>query len=68
MFRLQRQSIDGERISVIPNFLSATECQKLITRAEESGFKLSSPSGKLMIRMKIFLYVISRWWSWSYTS
>jgi hypothetical protein len=46
MLRLQRESIDGERISVIPHFLSADECQQLIARAEESSFKPSPPSGK----------------------
>jgi hypothetical protein len=46
MFRLQRESIDGERISVIPHFLSAVECQQVIAQAEESGFKPSPPSGK----------------------
>jgi hypothetical protein len=46
MHHLQRESIDGERISFIPNFLSADECQQLITRAEESNFKPSPPSGK----------------------
>ncbi|CAF0838147.1 unnamed protein product, partial [Didymodactylos carnosus] len=44
MSNLERQLIDGERISVIPNFLSATECEQLITKAEESGFKPSPPS------------------------
>ncbi len=51
MLRLERELIDGERISVIPNFLSATECQQLITRAEEFGFKLSSPSGRVITCM-----------------
>ncbi|CAF0772155.1 unnamed protein product [Rotaria sordida] len=45
MFHRERQLIDGERISIIPNILSADECQQLIARAEESGFKLSPPSG-----------------------
>lgn len=52
MFRLERQPIDGDRISVIPNVLSAAECQQLITRAEQSGFKSSPPSGKLITNMK----------------
>jgi hypothetical protein len=42
---LERQLVDGENISIIPNFLSAIECQQLIERAEESGFKQSPPSG-----------------------
>lgn len=46
MHRLQRESIDGERISIIPHFLSTIECQQLIARAEASGFKPSPPSGK----------------------
>ena len=50
MAHLERQLVDGERISVIPNFLSASECQELITRAEESGFKPSPPSGTISIR------------------
>ncbi|CAF2100707.1 unnamed protein product [Rotaria magnacalcarata] len=45
MLHLERELIDGERISTISNFLSAIECQQLIARAEESGFKLSPPSG-----------------------
>lgn len=45
MQRLQRESIDGERISIIPHFLSAIECQQLINQAEASGFKPSPPSG-----------------------
>jgi len=69
MFRLQRELIDDERISVIPNFLSAVECQQLITRAVESGFKPSPPSGKLMTCMETLLFlIVFRRWSWSYTS
>ncbi|CAF1390723.1 unnamed protein product [Adineta steineri] len=45
MALLQREQIDEERISVIPKFLSAIECQQLIERAEKSGFKTSPPSG-----------------------
>ncbi len=56
MFRLERELIDDERISVIPNFLSAVECQQLVTRAEESGFKASPPSGKVMTHIKTFIY------------
>ena len=52
MASLERQLVDGERISVIPNFLSVIECQELIARAEESGFKLSVPSGKVMGHVK----------------
>ncbi|CAF4336223.1 unnamed protein product, partial [Rotaria sordida] len=33
MFHRERQLIDGERISIIPNILSADECQQLIARA-----------------------------------
>ena len=54
MLRLQRQLIDGERISIISNFLSAAECQELIERAEAFGFKPSPPSGKLTVHMGIF--------------
>jgi hypothetical protein len=50
MLQLERQLIDDERISIVPNFLSATECQQLITRAEGSGFKSSPPSGKIKNR------------------
>ncbi len=67
MFDLQRELIDGERISVIPHFLSATECQQLIAQAEESGFKSSPPSGTY-IKFSFISYTIFRWWSWSYTS
>ncbi|CAF1104933.1 unnamed protein product [Adineta ricciae] len=45
MARLERQLIDGERISVVPNFLSVSQCEELIQRAESSGFKTSPPSG-----------------------
>jgi prolyl 4-hydroxylase len=43
---MQRRLIDGERISVIEGFLSATECDTLIERAEQYGFKPSPLSGE----------------------
>lgn len=46
MARLDRQWIDGERISSIDNFLSGAECEQLIARAEENGFQSSPSSGK----------------------
>ena len=46
MARLDRQLIDGERISTIDDFLSTAECEQLIARAEENGFQASPPSGK----------------------
>ena len=45
MSQLERRLIDDQRISTISNFLSASECEELIRRAEESGFKPSPPSG-----------------------
>lgn len=70
MLHLQRQLIDGERISVIPNFLSVAECQQLITRAEENGFNSSPPSGKIAALDNVDQNLIyyRRWRSWSYTS
>jgi hypothetical protein len=62
MFHLERQLIDEERISVIPNFLSANECQQLIERAEESGFKLSPPSGKITIHIATLFYIEELRW------
>ncbi len=67
MFHLQRELIDEERISVVPHFLSAIECQQLIAQAEESGFKSSPPSGRY-IKLSFISYISFRWWSWSYTS
>ena len=45
MSQLERQLIDGQRISTIAKFLSSSECEELIQRAEDSGFKASPPSG-----------------------
>ncbi|CAF4414304.1 unnamed protein product, partial [Adineta steineri] len=55
MALLQREQIDEERISIIPKFLSAIECQQLIERAEKSGFKTSPPSGNIVTHPKRFV-------------
>ena len=53
MARLERQLIDGERISVVPNFLSVSQCEELIQRAESSGFKTSPPSGNFVQKISV---------------
>jgi hypothetical protein len=39
---MRKECLDGERIFVIHDFLSAEECRSFIARSEETGYDVAS--------------------------